>query len=219
MVAVIVPVYWQAYGSTNFLWLSDIALILMLPALWLENRMIASMMAVGVLPLEIIWMVAFLSGGTLGHMADYMFDPSLSLFLRGLSLFHFPMPAAIIYMLVRIGYNKHALFAQIGLVFLVLPLTYALTNATDNVNWVFGFDGVQTTLPPLVYLAFLAMVMIILVIIPTHFLLKKLFPIKSHTLYKQDDACLRRRAVARWENEGGATIADQKIIHKTSNHV
>ena len=86
MVGVIVPAYWQAYGPTNFLWLSDIALLLMVPALWLESSLIASMMAVGVLPLEIIWMVAFFSGGTLGHMADYMFDPKLSLFLRGLSL-------------------------------------------------------------------------------------------------------------------------------------
>lgn len=88
MVGVIVPVYWQAYGPTNFLWLSDIALLLMLPALWLKSRLIASMMAVGVLPLEIIWMLAFFSGGTLGHMADYMFDPQLSYFLRVLSLFH-----------------------------------------------------------------------------------------------------------------------------------
>ncbi|NBX02478.1 MAG: membrane-associated protein [Alphaproteobacteria bacterium] len=170
-----VPVYWQAYGPTNFLWLSDIALLLMLPALWFENRLIASMMAVGVLPLEIIWMLAFFSGGTLGHMADYMFDSQLSPFLRGLSLFHFPMPAAIIYMLLRYGYDARAVFAQMGVMFIVLPLTYALTKPADNVNWVFGFDGVQTTLPPLVYLAFLAAAMIVFAIIPMHFLLKNCF--------------------------------------------
>jgi hypothetical protein len=33
MVGVIVPVYWQTYGPTNFLWLSDIAVLLMVPAL------------------------------------------------------------------------------------------------------------------------------------------------------------------------------------------
>lgn len=205
MVGVIVPVYWQAYGPTNFLWLSDIALLLMLFALWLEAPIIASMMGIGVLPLEIIWMVAFFSGGTVGHMADYMFDPELSFFLRGLSLFHFPMPIVIIYMLVRFGYDKRALFAQIALTVLVLPLTYALTKPIDNVNWVFGVDGVQTTFPPLVYLVFLGLVLIVLVITPMHFLLKRVFPSRPPLLYPQGDQRMRLIAFARWENEGGAT--------------
>ncbi len=177
MVCVIVPVYWKEYGPTNFLWFSDIALLLMVPALWLKIPLLSSMMAVGVLPLEIIWMVAFLSGGTLGHMADYMFDSNLSIFLRGLSLFHFPMPAVIIFMLVRFGYNKRALLAQTVLALIIIPLTYAVTNPEDNVNWVYGFDKVQTSLPPLIYLALLAFAMICLVLLPMHFLLKKLFPL------------------------------------------
>jgi len=177
MVCVIVPVYWKEYGSVNFLWFSDIALLLMVPALWLKSPLLSSMMAIGVLPFETIWMVAFFSGGTLGHMADYMFDPHLSIFLRGLSLFHFPMPAVIIFMLIRFGYDKRALLAQTILALIVIPLTYALTTPEDNINWVYGADGVQTMFPPLIYLALLAFTMVCLVFVPMHLLLKKLFPL------------------------------------------
>lgn len=177
MACVIVPVYWKEYGVTNFLWFSDIALLLMVPALWLKSPLLSGMMAVGVLPFETIWMVAFFSGGTLGHMADYMFDTNLSIFLRGLSLFHFPMPAAIIYMLIRFGYDKRALLAQTALALIVIPLTYALTSPEDNINWVYGFDKAQTSLPPLLHLGLLALAMVCLVFVPMHFLLKKLFPL------------------------------------------
>jgi hypothetical protein len=187
MVCVIVPVYWMEYGPANFLWFSDIALLLMVPALWLKSPLLSSMMAVGVLPFETIWMVAFFSGGTLGHMADYMFDPNLSIFLRGLSLFHFPMPAVIILMLMRFRYDKRALLAQTLLALIVIPLTYAVTKPEDNINWVYGFDKVQTLLPPHIYLAVLAFTMVCLVFVPMHFLLKKLFPLadakKNRGLY------------------------------------
>ena len=53
-------------------------------------------MVVGVLPLEIIWMDGFFSGGALFDSADYMFDKTISLYLRLLFLFHFPIPVVII---------------------------------------------------------------------------------------------------------------------------
>ena len=52
LVAVIVPIYWLKYGAANFLWFSDIAFILLVPALWWESGLIASMMALSVLLLE-----------------------------------------------------------------------------------------------------------------------------------------------------------------------
>ena len=52
---VLVPVYWREYGPTNFLWASDIALFVIFAALWLENRLLNSMMLIGVLPFELAW--------------------------------------------------------------------------------------------------------------------------------------------------------------------
>ena len=44
-VSSVVPVYWRRYGPANFLWFSDIALLVTVPALWLESPLLASMMA------------------------------------------------------------------------------------------------------------------------------------------------------------------------------
>ena len=45
-VAVLVPVYWRRYGPANFLWFSDLALLVGLAAAWLESRLLAGMQAV-----------------------------------------------------------------------------------------------------------------------------------------------------------------------------
>lgn len=41
-VSVVVPVYWYSYGPSNFLWFSDLALLLTVAALWLESPLLAS---------------------------------------------------------------------------------------------------------------------------------------------------------------------------------
>src|SRR5204863_3069824 len=58
-VCVLVPIYWRQYGPANFLWFSDIALLAMVPALWLENALIASTMAVSIIFFEAIWNIDF----------------------------------------------------------------------------------------------------------------------------------------------------------------
>ena len=54
-VALLVPMYARAYGWTNFLWFSDVALLAMVPALWLENALLSSMMALAVVLPELAW--------------------------------------------------------------------------------------------------------------------------------------------------------------------
>src|SRR5215510_11496420 len=58
-VCFLVPIYWRRYGPANFLWFSDIALLVTLPALWLESPLLASMMAVAVTLPELAWNVDF----------------------------------------------------------------------------------------------------------------------------------------------------------------
>ena len=85
---VLVPAYWHYYGPANFLWGSDIALFFVLASLWLEAPLPNSMMAIGVLPFEIIWCIDLFTGARLLGATHYMFDPDRELLLRGLSLFH-----------------------------------------------------------------------------------------------------------------------------------
>lgn len=172
MVVIIIPIYWKEHGPSNFLWLSDIALISMVPALWLENKLIPSMMLIGVVPLELLWNIDFICAGHCLELAKYMFDPSMALYLRGLSLFHIPMPIVIIYTVYILGYDKRALYYQLLLILILLPVSYGISPVKENINWVFGFgEDPQKWLPPLLYL-FLLMLGMCLFVVAMHYLMK-----------------------------------------------
>ena len=108
-VCVLVPIYWSQYGPANFLWFSDIALLAMVPALWLENALIASTMAVSIIFFEAIWNIDFFTrlatGKSLIGLSAYMFDPKIPLFVRALSCFHIGLPVLILWALHRLGYR------------------------------------------------------------------------------------------------------------------
>lgn len=174
-IPVIAVAYWRAYGPTNFLWLSDIALAFTLLALITGNPLLASMPAVGVLPLELAWTIDFLSGGRLIGLAAYMFDQKLPLYLRSLSAFHLALPPTLLFLLSRLGYDERAPIYQTLLTWLVLIVTYWATDPEKNINWVFGPGSKpQHTLPPLLYLG-LVMALFPLMIFVAHLVLKRLF--------------------------------------------
>jgi hypothetical protein len=173
---ILVPVYWWHYGPANFLWASDIALFLVFVALCSERPLLNSMMAIGVLPFEIAWILDVLSGSQLFGMATYMFEPERPVYLRGLSLFHAALPLVMIFVLRRLGYDQRALKAQTLLIWIVLPVTYLATDPADNVNLVFGFGSEpQTAMHPLLHLGLEMVLMPLCVAWPMHRLLRRLF--------------------------------------------
>jgi hypothetical protein len=179
-VPIIAVSYWYAYGPANYLWLSDIALVCTMLAVVTENRLLASMPAVGVLPLELVWTIDFLSGGRLIGLAAYMFDPNLSLYLRCLSGFHLALPPTLIWMLWRFGYDPRALALQTGVTWVALILSYLLTGSEKNINWVYGpGPEAQQTLPPLLYFGLEIFVWTLGILLPMHWLLNCIFPPKS----------------------------------------
>jgi len=173
-------VYARSYGPKNFLWLSDIALGLTTVAVITEEPLPASVAAVGVLPLEIAWNADFVSGGRLLGLSGYMFDKKLSPWLRALSLFHVALPPTLYWLLRRLGYDRRAIAIQCGLTGTVLPLSYAITDPRDNINWVFG-PGTrpQHRLPPLLYLGLAMIAFPLLVHWPTHLICQRLFASRS----------------------------------------
>jgi len=176
MVAVIVPVYLAYYGPANFLWFSDVALIVTGVALWLENPLLVSMMTVGVLLPELLWNVTLftrlVTGIRVSGLADYMFDTRIPKWIRTLSLFHVVLPVLMLWMLHRLGYDPRALPAQTALAWVILPLTYAVTKPEDNINWVYGPGArPQRQISPPLYLAFMLIFFPLIVYVPTHLLL------------------------------------------------
>lgn len=174
-VAVLIPIYWQKYGPSNFLWLSDIALFLTTAALLFENPLLASMSAVGVLPLEVVWTVDFFLLGRLG-LTSYMFDPKYPLWLRAISLFHLALPPTILWMLWKFGYDERAYPAQLAVLIVVLVVCYNFTAPKLNINWVFGpGERPQKKLQPFLYFACLFGFIGLIVMVPMHHLLRWLF--------------------------------------------
>jgi hypothetical protein len=154
-VDVLIPVYWRHYGPGNFLWFSDVALLVSVPALWRGDRsatptrlprwgprLLASTQAIAVAVPESAWTIDFgiglVRGRTAIGLAEYMFDSRWPLPLRALSLFHLWLPALLIWMVCRLGYDKRALPIQTLIGSGVLVASYVLTEPKDNVNWVFG---------------------------------------------------------------------------------
>lgn len=187
--AVLVPVYASKYGPTNFLYFCDIALFLTLASVWMENSLLASMAAVGILVPQMVWCADFaaqLAGYKITGMTAYMFNPKLPLFLRGLSLFHGWLPFFLIFLVARIGYDRRALpawtFSAWGLMlvsYFFMPRPGAVLpnpQAPVNINYVFGLSDevAQGWMPERVWLGFMLVALPVLFYLPTHFALKKL---------------------------------------------
>ena len=179
-VCLLVPVYWKQYGPRNFLWFSDIALLTITAALWLESALLASMMALAVLVLESVWIIDLFLGLLLGYsvtgLSGYMLDQKIPLPIRALSLFHFVLPCLLLWLIYRLGYDERALIAQTLLAWIILPASYFLTRPTDNINWVYGLrGGVQKRMPALLYLGIVMAAFPLILYLPTNLLLKKIF--------------------------------------------
>ena len=180
-VAILVPIYWKQYGPANFLWFSDIALLTMLPALWLENALLVSMMALSILLLELVWNIDFwtqlVTGKSMVALSAYMFDPDIPLFIRGLSLFHVALPVLVVWLLYRLGYDRRALLWQTIVALVVLPISYLFTNPRENINWVYGLgEKPQHIMPEWLFVLSLMIGIPLLIYLPMHFLLGRIFP-------------------------------------------
>jgi hypothetical protein len=179
-VCALVPIYWRQYGPANFLWFSDIALLALVPALWLENALLVSMLAISVVFLEALWNIDFFfqlaTGKSLIGLSAYMFDPKIPLFIRGLSCFHIALPLLLLWTLHRLGYDHRAFVWQTVVALAVLPLSYLVTNAQENVNWVYGFgQKPKTILAAPLFVILLMLLLPIAVYLPTHVLFARIF--------------------------------------------
>jgi hypothetical protein len=170
-----VPIYWHQYGPQNFLWFSDLALILSVVALWRESSLLASALALSVLVFDIIWCIDILGGLPLGKplvgFSPYMFDSQYPLWLRLLSLFHLWMPPLLVWMVMRFGYDRRALVIQTVACWIVLVASYFISTREENINFVFGLGESEPPVPGLVYFAALVVAMPVLFYLPTHFVL------------------------------------------------
>jgi hypothetical protein len=190
--AVLVPVYLHTYGTANFLWFCDAALLLTVAGMWLESPLLISMCAVGILLPQCLWLADF-GGHLLGfhflNLTSYMFDPQLPLFTRGLSLFHGWLPFLLVWLLSRVGYHPRALLAWTGLAAGLMFVCYFFTppagahpadpNLPVNLNYLYGFNDQQPQqwINQNLYVILWLGALWLGAFLPTHLILRKIFAV------------------------------------------
>lgn len=182
--AVLVPYYYHAYGPANFLWFCDVALIVTLIGLWTDSKFLISTQAVAIVFPQFLWVADFFfnmaTGQPLVGLATYMFDPEISLFVRGLSLFHGWLPILLLWLVWRMGYDRNAWKAQIAICSGVLLTAFLVLPGPDtpagNVDKVFGWgETAQTAMAPVAWLGIVMLAYPLLVYIPSHLVFRKAF--------------------------------------------
>ncbi len=177
---ILIPLYLSYYGWYNFLWLSDVGLFMTLAALWSSSSFLMSIPLVIVFPVEIMWNIDFfirlLTGYKVAGLTNYMFDDTLPLFLRCLSLFHVAMPLLWGWYLFTWGYNRKAFIWAMMLFWLIMVITYWYTPVEENINWVFAARVYQwQDVSPAVWLVILMIGFPLFVFLPMHLVLMKFF--------------------------------------------
>ena len=190
-VAILVPWYWVTYTPWNFLYFCDIALLVTGVAIWIESPLLVSMQAVAITLPQMLWVVDLLcrlvAGVHVTGVTNYMFEGSLPLFLRGLSLFHGWLPFVLLWLLSRLGYDRRALPLQALAAVIVLLISYLLAPAPPpppshpnwavNINYVYGLDDKhpQTWMAPRRWLLLMMAFNVLALYVPTHLVLGCVF--------------------------------------------
>ncbi len=168
-----VPAYVSFLGPQNFLWLCDLCNLIVLVALWTENKLLFSSQLVSVLLPDLLWAIdvvsAFLFGAHPIGGTEYMFNPEIPVHIRVLSLFHVFVPAILVWAVLRLGYDRRGVWLQTGIAWIILPLTFILSAPERNINWVWGpFGSTQSLLDEKIYLLLCMLLYPALVYLPTH---------------------------------------------------
>lgn len=177
--AVWAPLCWHQYGAQNFLFFCDLGNVLIGLGLWLESALIFSWQACGLLLFQTLFTIDLL-GALLTHRhpiggTEYMFDPSLPLAIRLLSLFHVVTPLLLLWAIWRLGYDARGWKWQTLEAWIVVPVCY-LWRPEKDVNWARGLHfHEQHLVPGMVYLLAYLIVVPLAVYWPTHLGLRSMF--------------------------------------------
>ncbi len=185
-VAVWIPLYWNQWGPSTFLWFCDLANLLILAALWTESALLFSWQAVSVLLFQIVFTVSVASRALLGRQlipgTGWVFDDlKIPLYIKVLSVgMHLAAPPLLIWGVRTLGYDRRALLVQVATVCVLLPVCWLGWDETLNLNWVYKpFDMPQNVMTPGLYLLVCIVAYTGLVFLPTHLVLARLFERKK----------------------------------------
>jgi hypothetical protein len=177
--AVWFPAYLAYYGWANFLHLSDLAVILGCAGLIFQSALLVSSQAVHSLVIDGLWVLDVLWRLVLGrHLiggTEYMWDATLPLWLRLLSLFHVALPAVLLWSVHKLGYDRRGFALQAAIAAAALPAA-RLGGPAKNINFAFRDPIFKLAWGPApAHLAVIYAVLVAVIYLPTHLLLRRMF--------------------------------------------
>jgi len=175
-VVVWAPLYWKYYGAQNLLYFCDLGNFFISAALWLESPLLFSSQASGLLLFQSLYTIdllgAALSGRHLIGGTEFMFDSTVPLPVRLLSLFHLVTPPLLLWAIWRLGYDRRGWKYQTLTAWVVVPINY-FWRPEHDVNWARGpLFREQHVVPGWLYLLAYLIVVPLLVYWPTHLALR-----------------------------------------------
>jgi hypothetical protein len=177
-------------GVHSLLYFCNVALFLGTAGICLERTLPVAMAAVGVVLIQLLWSADLMltaADASPVRMTAFMLSDNLSLFKKSLAMFHAWLPFVLLFALSRLGYDQRALLWWTVLTWALLLVSYLFlprppAPADDptlsvNVNFVFGLNmsGPQQRMPELAWLGGMMIVLPLLVFLPSHFVLRRLF--------------------------------------------
>jgi len=173
-------IYSRTWGAANFLHLSDVAVILTCIGLWSNSALLISSQAVASLAVDTVWTLdvawKICSGRHLIGGTEYLFDTNYPLWVRLITLFHVAMPLLLLWALHRSGYDRRGWALQSAI---ALPVFIAsrYTVPAQNTNFAFADPFFHRAWGPApLHVTVIFLFMLLVVYLPTHFLLRRIFP-------------------------------------------
>jgi hypothetical protein len=175
------PAYWHTWGAANFLHLCDVAVVLTCIGLCTNNSLLLSSQAVSSLLIDTAWVFdaawRFFTGRHLIGGTEYLFDANFPLWVRLLSLFHVVMPFLLLWVLHRTGYDRRGWITQCLIAVPVVASARLDSTPQTNINFVYTDPFFHRAWGPApLHLAAVLLFLMLVVYLPTHLLLARLFP-------------------------------------------
>jgi hypothetical protein len=182
--AVWLPAYWVTWTPWNFLLLCNISMFFAFAGVWRASALLLSSQAVATIFVGAVWAADVgwraATGGHLIGGTEYMFDAANPLWVRLLSFYHLALPAVLVWMLGRTGYDPRGWRLQAAIaapVFLVTRLAGPWLPQDTNPNYVLRDPILGMELGPApMHLLVLWLVLVSAIYWPTHKLLERFLP-------------------------------------------
>lgn len=176
-IALWLPIVLYAHGAQNLWWLCNLAQFLICYAVWRPNALLVSSQAGTVVLVGVVWtldlVVALSSGASPAGITAYMFNPDIPLIARLASLYHIWLPAFLIWMCWRNGYDRRGVWLQCLIGSGAILGSWLAGDPERNLNYTVAPFGIeQVWLPQALYVPLLCAATALAVYFPGHLLVR-----------------------------------------------